>query len=130
MKECYEVRILSDGWTVVKIADGKRSAHFEHTIAITDGGAEILRGGGGGGGGGGRSINARPFQSGGGKKVRYRVARDMIELVGFTPLVRINHIVPNRRIKVYAKLERYNPAGSVKDRIAKYMISRRKGRGS
>ena len=37
----YEVRILSDGWTVVT-ADGKRSAHFEHTIAITDGNAEIL----------------------------------------------------------------------------------------
>ncbi len=37
----YEVRILSDGWTVVT-ADGKRSAHFEHTIAITEGGAEIL----------------------------------------------------------------------------------------
>jgi cysteine synthase B len=54
--------------------------------------------------------------------VRYRVARDMIELVGFTPLVKINHIVPNKKVKVYAKLERYNPAGSVKDRIAKYMI--------
>jgi len=37
----HEVRILSDGWTVVT-ADGKRSAHFEHTIAITDDGAEIL----------------------------------------------------------------------------------------
>jgi methionyl aminopeptidase len=37
----YEVKVLSDGWTVVT-ADGKRSAHFEHTIAITDGGAEIL----------------------------------------------------------------------------------------
>jgi methionyl aminopeptidase len=37
----YEVRILADGWTVVT-ADGKRSAHFEHTIAILDGGAEIL----------------------------------------------------------------------------------------
>ena len=37
----YEVRVLSDGWTVVT-ADGKRSAHFEHTIAITDGDAEIL----------------------------------------------------------------------------------------
>jgi methionyl aminopeptidase len=36
-----EVKILSDGWTVVT-ADRKRSAHFEHTIAITDGGAEIL----------------------------------------------------------------------------------------
>jgi methionyl aminopeptidase len=37
----HEVRILSDGWTVVT-ADGKRSAHFEHTIAIMDDGAEIL----------------------------------------------------------------------------------------
>jgi methionyl aminopeptidase len=37
----YEVRVLSDGWTVVT-ADGKRSAHFEHTITITDDGAEIL----------------------------------------------------------------------------------------
>jgi methionyl aminopeptidase len=35
------VRVLSDGWTVVTI-DGKRSAHFEHTIAITEDGAEIL----------------------------------------------------------------------------------------
>ena len=52
----------------------------------------------------------------------YRVAKDMIDLVGYTPLVKINHIVPNKRVTVYAKLERYNPAGSVKDRIAKYMI--------
>jgi methionyl aminopeptidase len=37
----HEVRILSDEWTVVT-ADGKRSAHFEHTIVITDDGAEIL----------------------------------------------------------------------------------------
>jgi methionyl aminopeptidase len=37
----YEVKVLSDGWTVVT-ADGKRSAHFEHTIAITERGAEIL----------------------------------------------------------------------------------------
>ena len=37
----HGVKILSDGWTVVT-TDGKRSAHFEHTIAITDGGAEIL----------------------------------------------------------------------------------------
>ena len=52
----------------------------------------------------------------------YRVAKDMIDLVGYTPLVKINHIVPNKKVKVYAKLERYNPAGSVKDRIAKYMV--------
>ena len=37
----HQVRILDDGWTVVT-TDGKRSAHFEHTIVITEGDAEIL----------------------------------------------------------------------------------------
>ena len=37
----YEVKTLDDGWTVVTL-DGKRSAHFEHSIAITDGKPEIL----------------------------------------------------------------------------------------
>jgi len=34
-------RTLADGWTVVT-QDGKRSAHFEHTIAVTDHGPEVL----------------------------------------------------------------------------------------
>lgn len=37
----YEVNVLDDGWTVVT-ADGKNSAHFEHTVAVTADGAEIL----------------------------------------------------------------------------------------
>ena len=37
----YKVKILSDGWTVVA-ADGSLSAHFEHSVAITDNGSEIL----------------------------------------------------------------------------------------
>jgi methionyl aminopeptidase len=37
----YEVEILDDGWTTVT-KDRKLSAHFEHTIAVRDGGAEIL----------------------------------------------------------------------------------------
>jgi methionyl aminopeptidase len=37
----WRTKTLSDGWTVVT-ADGKRSAHFEHTIAITENGPEIL----------------------------------------------------------------------------------------
>ncbi len=37
----YEVRVLGDGWTV-ETADGKISAHFEHSIAITDKGPVIL----------------------------------------------------------------------------------------
>jgi methionyl aminopeptidase len=34
-------RVLADGWTVVT-ADGSRAAHFEHTVAITDSGPEVL----------------------------------------------------------------------------------------
>ena len=37
----YDVRILPDGWTIVT-ADGGNSAHFEHTVAITANGPEIL----------------------------------------------------------------------------------------
>lgn len=36
-----EVRVLNDGWTVVT-SDGKLSAHFEHTVLVTDGEPEIL----------------------------------------------------------------------------------------
>jgi methionyl aminopeptidase len=37
----WQVKVLGDEWTVVTL-DGKRSAHFEHSIAITDGEPEIL----------------------------------------------------------------------------------------
>ena len=36
-----ETKVLDDGWTVITL-DGKRSAHFEHTIAVTDHGPEVL----------------------------------------------------------------------------------------
>ena len=39
----HEVRTLSDGWTVVT-KDGKNSAHFEHTIAVTEKGPVVLTG--------------------------------------------------------------------------------------
>lgn len=37
----YETTLLDDGWTVAS-ADGRNTAHFEHTVAITDGAAQIL----------------------------------------------------------------------------------------
>jgi methionyl aminopeptidase len=37
----YLTRVLDDNWTVVT-ADGELSAHFEHTIAVTEAGPEIL----------------------------------------------------------------------------------------
>lgn len=44
------------------------------------------------------------------------------KLIGKTPLTEIKTLNPNPRVKVYAKLEGNNPAGSVKDRPAYYMI--------
>jgi methionyl aminopeptidase len=37
----WHVRVLADGWTVVTM-DGSLAAHFEHTIAITESGPEVL----------------------------------------------------------------------------------------
>ncbi len=47
---------------------------------------------------------------------------DMLDLIGNTPAVDVSELSPNRQVRLVAKLESYNPAGSVKDRIAKAMI--------
>jgi [CysO sulfur-carrier protein]-thiocarboxylate-dependent cysteine synthase len=47
---------------------------------------------------------------------------NLIEAIGNTPLVEMPHMTPNPRVRLYAKLEGQNPSGSVKDRIAKFMI--------
>lgn len=46
----------------------------------------------------------------------------MLELIGNTPLVEVNRLNPNSNVQLFLKLEKTNPGGSVKDRIAKYMI--------
>lgn len=46
----------------------------------------------------------------------------MQELIGNTPIVKLTHLDLPEGINLFAKLELYNPAGSVKDRIGKYMI--------
>ena len=46
----------------------------------------------------------------------------LLETIGNTPLVRIEKLNSNPRVRILAKLEGANPAGSVKDRIALYMI--------
>lgn len=50
------------------------------------------------------------------------VFENVIKLMGNTPMVKINRMNPNPNVKIYAKLEKYNPGGSVKDRIALYLI--------
>ena len=54
---------------------------------------------------------------------------DMQKLIGNTPLVKLNHIDLPDKVNLYAKLELYNPSGSVKDRIGKYMIEDAEKRG-
>ncbi len=49
-------------------------------------------------------------------------ARNILDLIGNTPMVQINLLKSNRNTEIYLKLEKFNPGGSVKDRIAKYMI--------
>jgi len=46
----------------------------------------------------------------------------ILSMIGNTPLVPIRTLCPNPNVEIYAKLERNNPGGSVKDRIALYMI--------
>ncbi len=46
----------------------------------------------------------------------------ILDMIGNTPLVELSRTSPNPRVQIYAKLEGQNPTGSVKDRIAKYMI--------
>src|SRR6186997_1805730 len=54
---------------------------------------------------------------------------DILEAVGHTPLVEIPRMSPNPSVRIFAKLEMLNPTGSVKDRVAKYLIEDLKAQG-
>ena len=58
-----------------------------------------------------------------------RVGYSMTEVVGHTPLVRLNKVVPPKAADLFVKLEWFNPTGSYKDRMALAMIEEAEKRG-
>ncbi|MGG3560778.1 cysteine synthase A [Neobacillus rhizosphaerae] len=58
-----------------------------------------------------------------------RVANSVAELVGQTPIVKLNRLVDGNSAEVYLKLEYFNPGSSVKDRIALAMIEAAEQKG-
>ena len=53
----------------------------------------------------------------------------ILELVGKTPVLKVNSLVDENSAEVYVKLEKFNPGGSVKDRAALGMIEKAEKEG-
>ena len=58
------------------------------------------------------------------------ICDNILETIGNTPLVRVNALNPNPAINIFAKLEGFNPTGSIKDRIALQMVEQAERDGS
>ncbi|MEE8473508.1 MAG: pyridoxal-phosphate dependent enzyme, partial [Dehalococcoidia bacterium] len=55
--------------------------------------------------------------------------KDILDAIGHTPLVELPRLSPKKGVRIFAKLEGNNPTGSLKDRIALYMIRRAEENG-
>lgn len=58
-----------------------------------------------------------------------KIYKTITELVGQTPIIKLNRLIPNEAADVYVKLEAFNPGSSVKDRIALSMIEAAEAEG-
>ena len=56
-------------------------------------------------------------------------APTILDLIGSTPVVSVNRLNPNPHVRMFAKLEGFNPTGSIKDRIALKMIEQAEAEG-
>lgn len=56
------------------------------------------------------------------RKEKKMIYENIVDLIGKTPSVRLNHIVTEDMAEVYVKLEYFNPTGSIKDRAAMQMV--------
>ena len=57
------------------------------------------------------------------------IKENILQTIGSTPMVRINALNPNPRVNIYAKIEGFNPTGSIKDRIALRMVEQAEREG-
>ena len=57
------------------------------------------------------------------------IRNNILETIGNTPMVRINKLCPNPSVNIFAKLEGFNPTGSIKDRIALRMVESAEHKG-
>ena len=75
----------------------------------------------------------RGKQKGAAKCFNYKltdmICNNILEAIGGTPMVRINKLNPNPNVEILAKLEGFNPTGSIKDRIALRMIEQAERNG-
>jgi cysteine synthase len=69
-------------------------------------------------------LGARPL------KEPRKCCPDLIGIIGNTPLIELKRLAPKEGVRLFAKLEFYNPTGSVKDRVAKAMIERAEEEGA
>ncbi|TDI89502.1 MAG: pyridoxal-phosphate dependent enzyme, partial [Candidatus Dadabacteria bacterium] len=58
-----------------------------------------------------------------------KASANLLELIGNTPLVKLNNLSSETSSNTYAKLEFNNPGGSVKDRVAQYIIEDAESKG-
>lgn len=58
------------------------------------------------------------------------MVNNILEIIGNTPMIKINKLNPNPDVELYAKYEGYNPTGSIKDRIALKMIEQAEEEGA
>lgn len=61
--------------------------------------------------------------------IKNTINHTILDTIGNTPIIRLNHIPQNKNIRLYAKLEYLNPTGSIKDRMAKHIIERAEKQG-
>ncbi|PIP26579.1 MAG: hypothetical protein COX31_01595 [Candidatus Moranbacteria bacterium CG23_combo_of_CG06-09_8_20_14_all_40_16] len=53
-----------------------------------------------------------------------KIAKDITELIGQTPMVKINKLVDKKDAEILAKLEWFNIGGSIKDRMVFYLLKK------